>query len=80
KDFDDYLNWRVTQEKTLQKEFVTDTAGNVIVDYIGKFEQLETDFADVCTKIGLEVTLPQYNKTRSRKSYTDYYCDRTRQL
>lgn len=79
-DFDEYLDWRVTQEKTLQKEFVTDESGQLIVDYVGKFEHLEADFADVCHRVGLEVALPQFNKTKSRKSYTDYYSDRTRQL
>lgn len=80
KDFDDYLDWRVSQEKTLQKEFVTDDEGNVIVDYIGRFERLEDDFAEICKKAGIEASLPQFNKTRSRQSYTQYYSDRTRQL
>jgi hypothetical protein len=80
RNFDEYLDWRVTEEKTLQKEFITDEAGNVIVDYIGRFEQLEQDFTTACSKVGLEVTLPKFNKTKSRKSYTDYYSDRTQKL
>lgn len=80
KTFDDYVEWRVTQEKTLQKEFVTDQAGNVIVDYIGRFERLQEDFAEASQKAGLDVRLPQMNKTKERKSYVEYYSDYTRQL
>jgi len=79
-NFDAYIRWRVAQEKTLQKEFVTDNAGELIVDYVGKFEQLGTDFSDVCDRVGIAVSLPEFNRTRSRKTYTDYYTDETRQL
>lgn len=79
-DFNAYIEWRVTQEKTLQKEFVTDESGSIIVDYIGRFERLEEDFAAVCKQANLNVQLPQFNKTKKRKSYVEYYSDRTRQL
>lgn len=80
KSFDEYIEWRVTQEKTLQKEFVTDESDNIIVDYIGRFERLQEDFAEASRKAGLNVQLPQLNKTKERKSYTEYYSDFTRQL
>jgi hypothetical protein len=79
-DFDQYLEWRVTQEKTLQKEFLTDENGNFIVDYIGRFERLGEDFAIIAEKVGMDVVLPAFNKTRVRKPYTDYYTNRTKQM
>ena len=79
-DFDAYIEWRVTQEKTLQKDFVTDESGNIIVDFIGRFEQLEEDFAEASQKAGLNVHLPKFNKTKSRRSYVEYYSDRSREL
>lgn len=79
-NFDEYIKWRVTQEKTLQKEFVADESGNIIVDFIGRFEQLEKDFTEASKKAGLEVRLPQFNKTKNRKSYVEYYSDHTRQM
>lgn len=33
--FEEYLYWRIREDKTLQKEFVTDDEGNLIVDFIG---------------------------------------------
>ncbi|MGB3788102.1 MAG: sulfotransferase family 2 domain-containing protein, partial [Phormidesmis sp.] len=80
KDFDDYIRWRVKEEGTLQKEFVTDNNGELIVDHIGKFEKLSADFVEICDKIGLAVSLPEFNKTKSRKDYTAYYTDETQRL
>lgn len=80
KNFDEYIDWRVSQERTLQKEFVTDDNGTIIVDYVGRFEQLEDDFAKICKEAGIEAILPQFNKTKSRQSYVQYYSDRTRKL
>lgn len=79
-DFDEYIEWRVDKEKTLQKAFVTDESGNIIVDYVGRFEQLQEDFSEACKQIGLDAHLPYYNKTKSRKSYVEYYSDHSRQL
>lgn len=80
KDFDEYIHWRVQNEKTLQKEFVTDNSDQLIVDYVGKFERLREDFASVCDRVGMAVALPEFNRTKSRKRYTDYYTDETRAL
>lgn len=44
-----------------QFEFVMDSDGRVIVDMIGRFEQLEHDFATVCKRIGARIELPHRN-------------------
>ncbi|MEM9089723.1 MAG: sulfotransferase family 2 domain-containing protein [Cyanobacteria bacterium P01_F01_bin.53] len=80
KDFEEYLHWRIENEGTLQKDFVTDNAGQLIVDFVGKFERLSEDFASVCDHVGIDATLPHYNQTKSRKRYIDYYTDETREL
>jgi hypothetical protein len=77
--FDEYIRWRVTEDRHLQKEFVTDAAGKTIVDFIGRFENLETDFAAVCEKIGIAAKLPHRNRSR-HADYRSYYDDTTREL
>ena len=47
--FDAYLEWRVTQDRNLQKEFVTDERGIQIIDFDGRYEQLAEDFQHVAT-------------------------------
>jgi hypothetical protein len=77
--FDDYIRWRVTEDKHLQKEFVTDAEGKTIVDFIGRFEILESDFAAVCARIGISASLPHRNPSR-HADYRTYYDDATREL
>ncbi|HEX3109804.1 MAG TPA: sulfotransferase family 2 domain-containing protein [Thermoanaerobaculia bacterium] len=77
--FDDYIRWRVTEDKHLQKEFVTDAGGKTIVDFVGRFENLEDDFAVACAKIGISATLPHTNRSR-HADYRTYYDDVTREL
>jgi hypothetical protein len=55
----------------------------VSLDYIGRYESLEYDFAKVLATLGLagRVTLPRENVSRSRQgSYRDMYTDASRAL
>lgn len=81
KSFEEYIEWRVNEDKHLQKEFFTDEKDNLIVDYIGKLEYLGRDFHDVCKKIHIppKIKLPHINKSK-HKSYRGYYNDYTREL
>jgi len=37
-----------------QKEFIFDGEGNQLVDFIGRFEDLQSDFEEVCRRAGIE--------------------------
>lgn len=53
-----------------------------IPDFIGRFENLEKDFAAVCVKLGLDPPpLQRHNVTpEKKKPYTEYYEDRAVQM
>lgn len=74
--FENYVTWRVENDVRLQKRFVVDENDNVLVDYIGKFENLESDFAYICQELDIRKTLPHIKKSE-RRSYRTYYNDRT---
>ena len=57
-----------------QWKFIFDENGDQLVDFVGTFENLQSDFEKVAQKIGLENTgLPHDMKTNRRKHYTRYY-------
>lgn len=56
-----------------QHEFVTDGTGKLLTDYIGRVEQMQQSYDEVCARIGIaRSTLDQVNASR-RGSYRDYY-------
>lgn len=73
-----------------QAEFVCDGQGRLLVDFIGRFENIAADFANVSKMItGNELALPHKNKTPSKwmhflqkkpRHYRDYYCEKTQQF
>lgn len=82
KNFKEYLRWRLYNNdvETLytQSHFVMDEEGNQIVDYIGKFENLQENFDFICQKIGIDqIELPVVNKTK-HNAYRDYYDEETK--
>lgn len=74
--FEKFLDWRVNEDLHLQSEFVTNENGEIIMDFIGKMENINDDFSEICTAINLpHLKLPHTNKSKRRTSkeyYTQY--------
>lgn len=79
KDFGEYLEWRVREDKKLQKDFVTDYDGKIILDFVGKYEYLSEDFDHVCKTLNIAASLPHLKKSKHR-DYRMYYNDQTKRL
>jgi hypothetical protein len=77
--FDEYIVWRVNEGKVLQKDFVTDSEGTMIVDFVGRYENLSKDFLQVCNVLNINASLPHINKS-SHRNYRSYYSAETRSL
>lgn len=64
-----------------QSDYLVDLHGNVLVDFIGRFESLADDFAAICRRIGLqEPRLAHRRKATDRDDYRKYYDDETARL
>jgi hypothetical protein len=72
----EYIN-HIHLEK--QYKFVTDSKGDIIVDFIGRFENFEADFCKIVNITGCNGKLEHYNASFHDK-YRDYYTKDTRRI
>lgn len=91
-EFGDFLRWRfdpdrpfephVETSNRLQTDYLVDLHGNVIVDFIGRHENLQVDFDTICKRIGIPTpNLPHKRKSTDRKKdYRSYYDDETAEI
>jgi hypothetical protein len=80
RDFEDYLDWRINRQRPeLQTEFVLDDSGGLLVNFVGRREALQRDFATVCEHLGIEASLPHVNRSQ-HLDFREYYTPRTREL
>jgi chondroitin 4-sulfotransferase 11 len=64
-----------------QIDWFVNQHGFIAADFIGKFENLQADWATVAEKIGAEPQLPAENANPHRaRDYTRYYNERTRNI
>ena len=62
-----------------QNNWIIDEKGNVVVEFIGRFENLENDFAVVCKRLDRTVTL-QHIKKSHHDHYRSYYNEATKKI
>lgn len=61
--------WEPRLFRTPQYDFLFDVNNRMLVDYIGRFEDLQAGFNRVCESIGLSpITLPHANETGKERS------------
>lgn len=56
-----------------QKSYVTNATGSIILDFVGRLENFNTDFNTICKKLNIKnMAIPRVNTTK-HKSYPEYY-------
>jgi hypothetical protein len=91
-DFDAFLRWKLDPERPYQfhldtsierqSDYLIDLHGHIIVDFIGRYENLADDFAEACRRIGIRCpSLPHRRKAPEReRDYRRYYDDALAEL
>lgn len=73
--FEDYIIWRTSEKPDLQYDFVFNNKHELLVDYVGEFENLNKDFNIILKRLNLpQESLPQSNSS-IRSHYRHYYTD-----
>lgn len=81
KPFDEWLHWHYAARP--QADWLTAPGGELLVDFVGRFERLRRDFAAALDRLGLRADLPRHNvgtPHRRYAHYTDYYDPASRRL
>jgi len=87
-DFDSFLYWKL-EDPNRPYHYIVDASiepqwhslmdfnGNQIVDFLGRYENLEADYHAACQRIGLPKTpeLPHKRQAKDRTDYRTYYSD-----
>jgi hypothetical protein len=74
-------DWDLSDHFHTQSYFLTNSEGKQIVDFIGRFENINKDFSTVGGQLGLDFkTLPKDNVSKGRLSYQNYHNYHSRAL
>lgn len=88
-DFDQFVEWIKYSSSTCvhpaphvnQLDWLVDQNGDILVDFIGKFETLNEDWKYIAEKLQLHRPLPHLNENTNKNShYTEYYNDKTKNI
>ena len=91
-DFESFLRWKLDPERPyqyhidtsieLQSDYLIGLHGEMLVDFVGRYERLEADFRTVCERIGIAArALPHRRQATDRGGdYRRYYTDETAEL
>lgn len=64
-----------------QHNFISDKNGRILVDFVGRFENLAEDYAHIARKCGLaDFVLPHENRSKRANDYRSLYTPETRRL
>jgi sulfotransferase famil protein len=72
-DFGEYLRYEKERARgRSQADMLRGPKGEMAMDFVGRFEQLTDDFAQVCQKLQIDASLPHLNRTHHR-DFREYY-------
>ncbi len=90
-DFPSFIRWKLDPERPYQyhidtsiehqTDYLKDLDGTMLVDFIGKYENLQEDYEEACQRIGIKPPpLPHKRQAKDREDYQGYYDKETAEL
>jgi len=74
-DFPAFIQMQVPRKDAYQLNMLCDKKGHLLMDFVGKLENLDRDWQTVCERIGIaHQALPRENVS-DRKPYQEYYSE-----
>ena len=63
-----------------QSELLTDKSGEIVVDYVGRYEDLQQSYDEICERIGIPPTDLTRKNPSDHAAFTKYYDDELRDI
>ncbi len=77
--FGEFLDFYLGTQPRTQKSFLVNGDGKIMMDFIGRFENINADFGKVCQRLCIQKTLGKKN-TSNHRPYVEYYTPEHRDL
>ena len=74
-DFEAYLRYEIRRGKISQTRMLCGPRGRLLVDFLGRYETVASDYNQICRRIAIVAPLGHVNAS-SRRDYREYYSDR----
>jgi len=74
--FEEFVEREISQKKPLQSDFLMNDKGEIVVDFIGKTENLNDDILSVFERLNIQsdsIKMTSLNKSKRRADYDSYY-------
>lgn len=71
-DFGEFLDFYLGTQPRTQKSFLVNGDGQIMMDFVGRFENLNADFGKVCQRLDIQQNLGKKN-TSNHRPYMEYY-------
>jgi hypothetical protein len=78
--FKQFIQMQIPRKNAYQINMLCNRQGDLLMDFVGKLEDLESDWQTVCTRIGILYQEPQHTNATEHRHYQDYYDTESRQL
>jgi hypothetical protein len=78
--FKHFIQMQIPRKDAYQINMLCDRRGNLLMDFVGKLENLESDWLTVCERIGIPYQALQRKNATQHRHYQDYYDSESRQL
>ncbi len=78
--FSEFIRMQIPRRDAYQINMICDRKGRMLMDFIGKMENLQDDWKTVCDRIGIPHQELARKNASERTHYRDYYDAESRQL
>lgn len=71
--FKPFIHMQVARKDAYQTSMLCNRQGKLLMDFVGKLENLQTDWQTVCERIGIPCQALPYRNVTQRKHFQEYY-------